>query len=67
MNNVQKNFIDLIIIILETLIFFFIFSFIKDFDNLRFFIVSFACFSVLFSIRKLILSICEKSDVGNEL
>lgn len=65
MNNTRKCLIDLIIIILETLVFFFIFLFIKDFDNLRFFIVSFACFSVLFSIRKLILGICEKNDKDN--
>lgn len=66
MNNAQRNLIDIIIIVLETLIFFFVFSFIKDLDNLRFFIVSFACFSVLFSLRKLILGICEKSNEGNE-
>lgn len=66
MNNTRKYLIDFIIIILETVIFFFVFLFIKDFDNLRFFIVSFACFSVLFSIRKLILGICEKNDKDNK-
>lgn len=66
MNNTRKNLIDIAIILAETLIFFFVFSFIKGLDNLRFFIVSFACFSVLFSIRKLILGICEKSNEGNE-
>ena len=62
MNNTRKNLIDIAIILAETLLFFFVFSFIKDFDNLRFFIVSFACFSVLFSIRKLVLGICEKNS-----
>ena len=66
MNNPQRNLIDIIIILLETLIFFFVFLFIKDFDNLRFFIVSFACFSVLFSIRKLVLGICEKNNKDNK-
>lgn len=66
MNNTRKNLIDIIIIILETFIFFFVFSFIKDLDNLRFFIVSFACFSVLFSIRKLVLGICEKNNKDNK-
>lgn len=66
MNNTRKNLIDIAIILAETLIFFFVFSFIKDLDNLRFFIVSFACFSVLFSIRKLFLGICKKSNEVNE-
>lgn len=66
MNNTRKNLIDIAIILAETLIFFFVFSFIKDLNNLKFFIVSFACFSVLFSIRKLVLGICEKNNKDNK-